>query len=167
MKTNEISTIGSKSDYLAVLEAVTGEKTEFSQEDADKLLGIYRENAKNNFGFDDEALVKAVLALDVPAVNLLGKADADALAALSTLCGDWEGKPELAMDAKSAALNGAVSKSLALALARAALDAYAGQRDLTTYREDIKALVEFLKNADEDAFADASVFLIRVRERVR
>ena len=167
MKTNVISTINSKSDYLTALEAITGEKQSFTEEEKDKLLAIYADNAKNKFGFEDETLLRAVLALDVPAVNLLDKADADALAALCGLCADWEPDTEKAGPVKAAALSGDVSAPLTLAMARAALDALVGQQDISPYREDIKALAEFLKDADEDAFSDASAFLIRVRERVR
>lgn len=162
-----LSSIGRKDDYLMALEAVTEEKTEFSQEDSEKLLTIYRENAKNNFGFDDEIMVKAALALDIPRANLLDKTNAAALAILCELCKDWEPKPENASAVKDAALSGDVAMPLSLAMARAALDAYAGQDDLDPYREEIKALAEFLKQADKEAFYDASVFLIRVRERVR
>lgn len=167
MKTDVFSIINSKTDYLAALEAVTGEKTAFTKDEKAKLLEIYADTARNKFGFEDGVLVKAVLALDVPGANLLDKADADALTALAGLCADWTPDAKKAGPVKDAALSGDVSRPLDLALARAALDAYAGQKDLAPYREDIKALAEFLKDADEDAFGDASMFLIRVRERVR
>lgn len=165
---NEIwTTVGNKSCYLAVLEAVTGVKTGFTEEEKSQLLAVYADHAKNKYGFADTDLVKALLALDVPGANLLDKSDADALAVLSDLCKDWEPKPEKTAAVKDVALSGDVPQPLALALARAALDAYAGQNDLTKYREEIKALSEFLKLADEEMFSDASAFLIRVRERVR
>lgn len=164
---SSIGTISSKEDYLTVLEAVTGEKTVFTEQEAMKLMTIYLDNAESKFGFADEILVKAVMALDVHGANLLDKADADALAALSQLCADWEPKPEKANAAKTAALAGDVSAPLALALARASLDAYASQPDIVPYREDIATLAEALKQADEATFSAASAFLIRVHERVR
>ena len=162
-----IGTIDKKEDYLAALEAMTGEKTEFTSEEAGKLLEIYLERAKNKLGFGDETLVKAVLALDVPGANLLEQADADALAVLAELCGDWTPGPEKIDAARTAAMDGDVSRPLALAMARAALDAYAGQSDIGQYREEIKALAGVLGQADEDSFADACTFIVRVRERVR
>lgn len=167
MKINVLPTIDDKTDYMTALEAVTGAKTSFTEEEKAKLLDIYVKNAERGFGFEGETLVKAVLALDVPGVNLLDKDDADALTTLCELCKDWEPDTEMAEAAKTAVLSGTVSGSLSLALARAALDALADQKDITPYREDIKALAEFLKDADGDAFSDASVFLVRVRERVR
>ena len=167
MKNDIWTAVENKSCYLAVLEAVTGVKTGFTKEEKSQLLAVYADHAKNKYGFSDTDLVKALLALDVPGANLLGKADNSALTALSELCRDWEPDAEKAGTVKAAALAGNVSQPLALALARAALDAYAGQRDLTPFREDIKALAEFLKCADEDAFSDASMFLLRVRERVQ
>lgn len=167
MKTDILSIINKKSDYMMALDVATGAKTSFTDQEKSELLAVYADNAKNKFGFDDETLVKAVLALDAPGANLLDKPDAAALAALSDLCKDWELKPEKAAAVKDSALSEDVSQPLALALARAALDAYAGQNDLTEYREEIKALSAFLSLADEKMFSDASAFLIRVRERVR
>lgn len=167
MKNDILFTVNDKSDYMAVLEAVSGAKTSFTEEEKASLLAIYIGSAEKQLGFAGGTLVKAILALDVPGANLLDKADADALAALSELCKEWEPKPEKAATVKDSALSGDVSQPLALALARAALDAYAGQSDLTEYREEIKALSEFLRLADEEMFSDASAFLIRVRERVR
>ena len=172
-----LGSIGGKNDYLTVLEAVSGTKTSFTEEEKAKLLTIYSENAESGFGFADESLSKMMLVLDTapdknapgtsPLAGELGGADLDALSSLTALCGNWEGKPELAVDAKSAALNGAVSKPLSLALARAALDALASQKDITPYREDITVLTSLLGQAEDKAFEDASKFLIRVRERVR
>lgn len=167
MKGNILDTIYSKNDYMTALEAVIGEKQSYTEDEKAKLLEIYADNAKNKMGFGDEIMVKAVLALDVPGANLLDKADADALVSLRELCADWERDPEKANAVKDAALAGDVSKPLALAMARAALDALAGQKDTAVYREDIAALAEFLKSAEEETFAEASRFLLRVRERVR
>lgn len=167
MKNIILPSVNDRIDYLTVLEAVTEEKTEFSPEEAENLLAIYMKDADQKLGFANEALVKSVLALDVPGANLLDKTDADALTELCTLCADWEPNVEKAGTVKAAALNGAVSQSLALVFARAALDAYAGQNDITAYREDIVSLTKFLKQAEDKAFEDASKFLIRVRERVR
>lgn len=168
MAKNDILTaIRDRTEYTIVLDAVTGLKTSFSGEEVAKLLEIYRDNAKNNFGFADETLVKAVLAMDVPGANLLGKADAEALDDLCELCKDWAQNPEKAAAVAACALSGDVSEPLALALARAALDVYAAQDNVAQYREEITALADLLKGADEAAFADASVFLIRVRERAR
>lgn len=167
MKADALSNIDKKTDYLMTLDAVTGAKTSFTDQEKSDLLAVYADNAKNKFGFEDETLVKAVLDLDVTGVNLLDKADADALSDLCELYKDWEPKPEKAAAVKGSALSGDVSQPLALALARAALDTYAGQSDIAPYREEIKALAELLKGADEGSFADASAFLIRVCERVR
>lgn len=156
-----INTIREKDDYFTVLDAVSGEKTEFTADESQKLLDIYTKNGKRLFGFENEALVKAVLALLMPGTSLLDKADADALAILCELIKN-EG-PDKANAVKAAALSGDVSAPLALAMARAALDAYAGQKDLAPYREDIRALADVLRGADEAAFADACVFLIHVR----
>ena len=167
MNSGILNQIGNKDDYMKVIEAALGVKTDFTEADMAGLLAIYQETSEGSFGFTDKTLVKAILAMEVPGANLLDKPDADALAALSDLCKDREPNPEKAATVKDFALSGDVSQPLALALARAALDAYAGQRDLTPFREDIKALAEFLKCADEDAFSDASMFLLRVRERVQ
>lgn len=167
MRNSILITINDRTDYLTTLEAVTGDKTEFSTEEAGTLLNIYRKDAAQRLGFTDETLVKAVLALDVPGVNLLDSHDADALADLCELCADWRTKPEKAAAVKDAALTGNVSAPLTLAMARAALDAYAGQSDIAHYRDEIKDLADRLRQADEEAFSDASAFLIRVREYVR
>lgn len=167
MKEHMLSSIREKADYLALAEAVTGEKTVFTKEEKAKLLEIYAENATNRFGFENAVLVRAVLALDVPGANLLDKADADALSTLCTLFEGWDQKPERAGAVRTAALNGDVSEPMALAMARAALDTYAMQKDLVPYREDIRALTEFLRGAEEDAFSEGCAFLVRVRERVR
>lgn len=153
--------------YQMVLDAATGKKTDFTEEEKAKVLAIYTERAKITFGFDDEVLLKSVLSLDVPGANLLDKADADALDVLCELYKDWEQKPEKALAAKNVALSGDVSEALSLALVRAALDTLAGQTDIAPYREDIEALAEYLKQAGEDIFSDVSAFLVRVRERVR
>lgn len=162
-----IGTIDKKEDYMTVLEALMGEKTEFTPEEAGKLLEIYQEDAKNKFGIADETLVKAVLALDVPGANLLDKADADALAVLAELCRDWTPGPEKISAVKAAAMAGGASQPMALAMARAALDAYACQSDIGPYREEIRALAGVVGQADEDSFAAACNFLVRVRERAR
>lgn len=167
MKSNEISTTVSKSDYLTVLEAVTREKTSFTGEEKARLLTVYADSAKIKYGFENETLVKAILALDVPGANLLNETDSKALETLRQLCGDWSPDAEKAATVKDAAMNGDASEPLKLAAARAALDAYANQSDLSPYRDEIKDLAGLLKQADEAAFSDASVFLIRVRERVR
>lgn len=167
MKTDVLSNVDKKADYLMTLDAVTGTKESFTDQEKLDLLAVYEDNAKNKFGFDNETLVKAVLVMDVPGASLLDKTDIDAMSALCELYKDWESKPERAETVKDAALSGDVSQPLALALARAALDTYAGQSDLVQYREEIKALSKFLGLAEDAAFEDASVFLIRVRERVR
>lgn len=167
MNSGILNQIGNKDDYMKVIEAALGVKTDFTEAEKAGLLAIYQETSEGSFGFTDKTLVKAILAMEVPGANLLDKPDADALAALSDLCKDWEPNPEKAATVKDFALSGDVSQPLALALARAALDAYAGQNNLTEYREEIKALSAFLSLADEKMFSDASAFLIRVRERVR
>lgn len=167
MKNIILPSVKDRTDYLTVLEAVTEEKTEFTPEEAKNLLDIYMKDADQKLGFANETLVKSVLAMDVPTVNLLDEADADALIALSDLCADWEPNVEKAGTVKAAALSGDVSQPLALVLARAALDAYAGQNDITAYREDIVSLTKFLKQAEDKAFEDASKFLLRARERAR
>lgn len=167
MRNSVLQYINNIEDYKTVIDAITGEKQEFAEEEASNLLAIYAKGAVNMFGFEAEVLVKAVLALDVPGANLLDKSDAGALTALSELCKDWEPTLEKAATVKEIALSGDVSAPLSLALARAALDTYASQSDLAKYREEIKALSEFLKLADEEMFSDACAFLIRVRERVR
>lgn len=167
MKNDILFAIKDKSDYMAVLEAVSGAKTSFTEEEKASLLAIYIEIAAKQLGFAGETLVKAILDLDVPGANLLDRADADALTALRELYMSWEPDAEKAREVKTAALSGDVSEPLALALARAALDILAGLSDIAPYREDINALAEFLGKAEKETFADASVFLIRVRERVR
>lgn len=167
MKNDILFTLNDKSDYMTVLEAVSGAKTSFTEEEKANLLSIYTGSAAKQLGFAGETLVKAILALDVPGANLLNQADADALSALCELYKSLEPDAEKAREVKTAALSGDVSEPLALALARAALDILAGLSDIAPYREDINALAEFLGKAEKETFAEASVFLIRVRERVR
>lgn len=167
MKSNILIRVDNKTDYMTVLEAVTGGKTEFTADEKTRLLEIYLDSAKNKFGVEDKTLVKAILAMDVPGANLLEEADAGALDVLCALCRDWEPDVEKAKAAKTTALDGNVSAPLSMSLARAALDAYAGQNDISSYREEVVALSEFLGQVEDKEFEEASVFLIRVRERVQ
>lgn len=167
MKSNIFSTIRNKEDYLTVFDAITNTKPSYTEDEKAKLLSIYTENAASELGFSDDTLIKAILVLDIPAVNLLNKADMDALSALSALYVDWELDVEKAHIVKDAALNGGVTQSLAISMARATLDVYLSQNDIAKYQKDINSLSEFLKQADAKIFSDACAFLIRVRERVR
>lgn len=176
MKANILTGIDSLENYRIVLEAITGTKREFTQEETESLLKVYEDNGERAFGFSDKELVKMVLVMDTAAgdgpdsstmKDLLDKADLEGLCALTALCGDRGRRPELALKVKDAALSDGVNDKLALAMARAALDVLVGQNDITPYREDINALAAFLKQAGEDAFADASRFLVRVMERAR
>lgn len=177
MRNNVLTSIDDLNDYMAVLEAITGTKQDFTEEETGRLIAIYEDEAENKFGFTGSKLVKMLLVLDTAAekgrpdtsslFGILDMSDRSALGALTTLCGDWEQKPGPALAAKTASLTEGINESLALALARAALDVLAGQNDIAPYREDIAALAEFLKNAGEETFANASRFLLRVRERVR
>lgn len=181
-----LNAIENKGDYMAVLEAVTGMKKQFTDEETNKLLKIYEDNADRSFGLQDKKAVRTILVLDTadmgvenpmssaPLAALLNKVDLDALDSLIALYrADQKQKPELAMQMKDMILikdavqtNG-MTNWLALSMARAALDILAGQRDITLYREDIKWLVEFLKQADENEFHDASCFLPRVIEHLK
>lgn len=167
MKLNVLPEIKNKADFMVTLEAVSGEKTSFAAEEKERLLAVYMNSAADKFGFAGETLVKAVLALDVPGANLLDEADAGALDVLCALCRDWEPDPLKAAAVKAAALSGDVSQPLALALARAALDAYTGQSNISSYRDEVIALSKFLGQVEDKEFEDASVFLFRVRERVQ
>lgn len=167
MNNRILGSISSKNDYLTALESATGTKTSFTEEEKAKLLAVYTQNAKRGLGFENEPLVKAVLALDVPGASPLDEADAGALDVLCALCGDWKPDVEKAEAAKTAALDGNVSAPLSMALARAALDAYTGQSNISSYREEIIALSGFLGQVEDKEFEDASVFLIRVREQVQ
>lgn len=179
MKNDILTTIENKADYKLVLEALTGEKTTFTEEEKAKLLEIYHDSAVQKFGFDDDTLVRALLVLDTapengpdssPFAGLLDQGTLSALAALTALETGWRKAtqdPAPALAAKTTALEGGGSAPLNLALARAALDALAGQADLTPYRADITALADFLNGAGDETFTDASRFLVRVRERVR
>lgn len=176
MKNEIMAAIDGKKDYIMTMDAITGTKREFTQEETESLLKIYEDNGERAFGFSDKELVKMVLVMDTAAgdgpdsstmKDLLGGADLEGLCALTALCGDRGRRPELALKVKDAALSDGVNDKLALAMARAALDVLAAQNDITPYREDINALAAFLKQAGEDAFADASRFLVRVMERAR
>lgn len=177
MTSDMIHTINSKTDYLAMVKAVTGLKTSFTQDEEARLFAVYQDRAEKKFGFTNETLLRLLMVLDTapdkttpagsPLAGALNKTDLDGFAALCGLHTDLEQEPEKARTIKGAALAGDVSGPLALALARAALDTYAEQRDLTPYRKDIEELVEFLKGADEASFTDACAFLVRVWERVR
>lgn len=176
MKNEMLSAITSQKDYMAVADAIIGAKQNFSGEETENLLRIYMENGKRAFGFDDEFLVKMMLVMDTaagdgpessPMKDLLDKADLEGLGALHALCRDRGRRPEPALKVKDTVLSGGVNEKLSLAMARAALDVLVGQNDITPYREDINALAAFLKQAGEDAFADASRFLVRVMERAR
>lgn len=177
MRNTVLNSLNDLNNYMTVLDAITGTKQDFSEEETAQLLAIYEDDAENKFGFTGNELVKMLLVLDTAAekgkpdtsslFGILDTSDLSALAVLTALCVDWEQKPEPALTAKSAALCESVSEPLALALARAALDVLAGQNDIAAYREDIAALAEFLKNAGEETFTNASKFLIHVRDRVR
>lgn len=177
MKNDILSSVLIKNDYLTIMEAVTGAKTSFTQEEKTHLLNIYLENAATAFGVRDATLLKLLAVLDTapdkaapetsPLAGDLDAADIAALTNLITLCKDWNPTPEKAQAVKATALGGGTSAILAQALARAALDVYAGRSDITPYQEDINTLAAFLKQADEETFSDASTFLIRVRGRCR
>lgn len=177
MRNNILNSIDDLDSYMVVLEAVTGSKKDFTAEETARLVAIYLDNAENKFGIMGDGLVKMLLVLDTAAEKgrpetsslsgVLSKADLDALGALAALYEDWTQNPEQGRKARNAALAEGVDEVLRLALARAALDALAGQKDIAAYREDIAALAEFLKSAEEETFANASRFLLRVRERVR
>lgn len=177
MRNHILTSIEDKNSYLAVVDAVGGEKKAFTDEEKTQLLAVYADKASNKFGFSEESLLKLLIVMDtaqekgVPDTSALAeevsREDFSALCALCALYMDWEQKPELALKVKKAALDMDVSNPLALALARAALDALAAKRDISLYREDIIELSAFLRQADSDAFADASRFLLRVQERAQ
>lgn len=176
MKTDILSCIDVIENYNSILDATTGVKQEFTKEETENLLRLYKENGKRAFGFDDEFLVKMMLVMDTAVgdsldsstmKDMMDKADLDGLGALFTLCKNHGRRPEPALKVKAAVLSGGMNEKLSLAMARAALDVLVGQNDITPYREDINALAAFLKQAGEDAFADASRFLLRVMERAR
>lgn len=178
MKNDILTTIENKTDYKLALEALTGEKTTFSEEEKARLLAVYTDNAGGRFGFSDDTLVRALLVLDTapengpdssPFAELLNQAALSALSALIALEAAWRKAnqdPAPALAAKTAALDGDASAPLDLALARAALDALAGRSDLTPYRTDINALADFLNGAGDEGFTEASRFLVKVRGRV-
>ncbi len=175
MNDSILTSIKEKADYLSVAEAVTGTKQEYSEEDVAQLLAVYEEKMKVAYGLTDKAMVKLFLVLDTadrdgdvkdaPLLNLAGEADQNGLTVLAEMCRDHSGAPELAVQAKNAALAGDMDQGLALALARAALDSLAGRRDLKAYRADINALLDFLGGADESKFYQASMFLWGVRAK--
>lgn len=177
MKADILNTITNKNDYLAVLDATTGIKTVFTQEEKETLQNIYMSCSESWCGSNSPELAKLLLALDTapdkatpggsPLADGLSEADLSALGALYGLCADWERKPEKAEPVKTAALSGSASSPLTLALARAALDAYAGQNDAAQYLEEITALADLLRQTDDAGFTNASAFLVRVRERCR
>lgn len=168
---------GDHNEYIAVMDAVSGLKEDFSQEDVENLTKIYRKYYNKISEPNLDGLIRLLLVLDTaadgtqpessPLFGNLDGTEANAMRALYNVCKDWEPNAEQAAAAKTAALSGDVSEPLALALARAALDVYAGQKDFTAFREDIKPLANLLKQADEADFSDASLLLIQVRERVR
>lgn len=170
-----LASINGKDDYLNVAEAVTGTKQEHTAEEAAQLLAVYEDKMDTAYGLSDKALVKLFLVLDTadrdgdvkdaPLLNLAEEADQNGLTVLAELCRDRSGAPELAVQAKNAALAGDLDQGLALALARAALDSLAGRRDIKTYRADINALLDFLGGADADKFYQASMFLWGVRAK--
>lgn len=172
-----LTSIHEKDDYLSVAEAVTGGKTEYTAEETAQLLAVYERKMEAAYGLKDKPLAKLFMVLDTadrdseepvktaPLASLLEEADQAGLAALVELCRDGYNTPELAIQAKNAALSGVLDEGLALALARAALDALAGRRDIAKYREDISALIDFLGAADESKFYQASMFLWGVRAK--
>ncbi len=175
MSVTILGNIQKKEDYLAVAEATTGRKAEYTAEETEQLLAVYEEKMKVSYGLTDKALVKLFLVMDTadrdgdvkaaPLLNLAEEADQNGLTVLAELCRDRSGNANLAIQAKTAALAGEMDQGLALALARAALDSLAGRRDIKTYREDINALLDFLGGADESKFYQASMFLWGVRAK--
>lgn len=175
MKSTILESIPEKADYLNVAEAVTGGKTEYTEEEEAQLLAVYEDKMAAAYGLTDKTLVKLFLVLDTadsegevkdaPLAHLLSEADQNGLVILVELCRNRNSTPALAIQAKTAALAGEMDQGLALALARAALDSLAGRRDIKTYREDINALLDFLGGADESKFYQASMFLWGVRAK--
>lgn len=169
--------ISEKDDYLTVAGAITGAKQKFTDEEAEKLLAVYEQKMADAFGVSDKTLVKMFMVLDTadrdseepvksaPLLGVLDEADRAGLTILVGLYLDGHRTPALAIQAKDAALAGDLDQGLALALARAALDALAGRRDIASYREDVSALIAFLGEADEGKFYQASVFLWGVRAK--
>lgn len=172
-----LTNIQKKDDYMSVAEAVTGTKTEYTAEEAEQLLAVYKQKMADAYGLRDETLVKLFMVVDTAdrdseesvetasLTGLLDEADRNGLAVLEKLCRDGYNTPELAIQAKTAALAGEIDEGLALALARAALDALAGRRDIKDYRADINALIAFLREASEYKFYQASMFLRGVRAK--
>lgn len=177
MRSDVINIISKKDAYLTAVSAVTGAKTVYTEDEKTSLVKIYQENAEIKFGFADELLLRLIIVLDTaqdkadpmssPFAGDLSENDRDALTALWELYKKGKQSPKEIEPVKTAALSKNVSKPLALALARAALDVLVDQTDISPYREDIGALADLLKNAEDDTFSDASNFLIRVRGRVQ
>lgn len=177
MKSTILESIPEKADYLNVAEAVTGGKTEYTEEEAAQLLAVYEDKMAAAYGLTDKTLDKLFMVLDTADRNskepmktarlahLLSEADQTGLVILVELCRNRNSTPALAIQAKEAALAGEMDQGLALALARAALDALAGRRDIKAYRADINALLDFLGGADESKFYQASMFLWGVRAK--
>ena len=115
-----------KNDYIRVAEAVTRAKKEFTEEDVERLLTVYEQKMEDTYGLSDKALVKLFMVLntadwdgdvkDAPLLNLAGEADQNGLTVLAELCRDRSGAPELAVQAKNAALAGEMDEGLALAV---------------------------------------------------
>lgn len=177
MKSTILESIPEKADYMSVAEAVMGTKQEYTEEETAQLLAVYEDKMAAAFGLTDKTLDKLFMVLDTadqeakepmmtaPLLNLVSEADQNGLAVLVELCRNRNSTPDLSVQAKNAALAGDLDQGLAMALARAALDALAGRRDLKTYRADINALLDFLGGADEEKFYQASMFLWGVRAK--
>lgn len=171
-----LTSISNKNDYLSVAAAVTGAAL-VTEADAEQLMAVYEDRLGVTHRLSDKALIKLFMVLDTvdrgakepvktaPLLGLLDEADQEGLAILAELCQDRNATPELAVKAKDAAMTSGMDEGLRLALARAALDALAGRRDIREYREDINALLGLLGEADEDKFHEASMFLWGVRAK--
>lgn len=177
MKNDVLISIEEKNEYLIAAQAVSGVKDSFTAEEKAALLSAYRKYVENWFGAGDDTAAESLLALDTakekgkPATSALAEElGGDALAALALLTDvaaarAWDRDAEKARQAKQLALAGGLPQTLALALARAALDVMAVQEDVTAYREDIEELAEHLKTVEDKDFANAGRFLSGVRAR--
>lgn len=160
-----LSWITDKNDYLAVVNAISGTKTEFTDDEKQHLLSIYSSSPDIKAGFASDVLIKCILTLDVPSIDILEQPISEAFSALTELCGQPE--PDMAsIDAvQNLVLSGNIDQSLSISMARAVIDAFIIRDDCLAHCEQITTLLNYVGKVEPYVFTEATLLLFRVRER--
>lgn len=160
-----LSWITDKNDYLTVVNAISGTKTEFTENEKQQLLSIYSNSPEIKAGFASDTLIKCILTLDVPSIDILDQPMSNALSALAELC--RQPNPDvISINAvQNLILSDNIDQSLSISMARAVIDAFIVRDDCLMHHDQITALLNYIGKVESYVFTEATLLLFRVRER--